>query len=55
MKTVEHKKLEEVLTILIWQLKAKNGTATFDVIQERAKVFTATVQYYRIESSYNLF
>jgi hypothetical protein len=46
MKVVEHKKLEEVLTIWIWQLNAKNGTATLDVIQERAKIFTATVQYY---------
>jgi hypothetical protein len=45
VKVVKHKKLEEVFTIWIWQLNAKNDTATWDVIQERTKIFTATVQY----------
>jgi hypothetical protein len=38
MKGIKHKILEEALTIWIGQLNVKNGTATDDIIKERAKM-----------------
>jgi Tc5 transposase DNA-binding domain. len=38
MKGTKHEELEEALAIWVEQLHVKNGTATEEIIQERAKM-----------------